>query len=133
MAEQAKLPEPKAYWGKDETHGHDVLWINDKNMVDVVPLFALADVLAYGDAREAQDLADRDRLEAEVESLRIKLAIAENPLYSTRRNAARYLYLRDVAWNSGSLIFYAERYGAEDWDSHIDSAIDAQTGKGEQP
>jgi hypothetical protein len=41
------------------------------------------------------------------------------------RDAARYRYLRDVAWNEGSLVFYSERYGPEDWDAHIDAAIES--------
>ncbi len=44
-------------------------------------------------------------------------------LAEARRDAARYRHLRDVAWHSGSLIFYAERYGPEDWDAHIDAAL----------
>ena len=50
-----------------------------------------------------------------------------------REDAARYLYLRDVAWHTGSLIFYAERYGPEDWDGQIDAALAALAArKGEE-
>lgn len=45
-----------------------------------------------------------------------------------REDSARYHYLRDVAWHAGSLIFYAERYGPEDWDAHIDAALAARKG-----
>ena len=43
-------------------------------------------------------------------------------------DAGRYKYLRDVAWGDGSLIFYAEWYGPEDWDAHIDAALAVRKG-----
>jgi len=75
----------------------------------------------------------------EVLALREQLALAETVRAAQvagltegadalQRDAARYVYLRDVAWHSGSLIFYAERYGPEDWDEQIDAARAALKG-----
>ena len=62
-----------------------------------------------------------DRLTAERDALRERVAVLD-------RDAARYRYLRDVAWHTGSLIFYEERYGPEDWNAHIDAARAALKG-----
>jgi hypothetical protein len=64
------------------------------------------------EAKYAAACDEIDRLRAEVAGL--------------REDAQRYKYLRDVAWETGSLIFYAERYGPEDWDAHIDAELFAR-------
>ena len=52
--------------------------------------------------------AERDTLRAEVEML--------------RPNAERYLYLRDVAWREGLLVYFDHRYHNDEWDEKIDTA-----------
>jgi len=59
--------------------------------------------------------------------LRQRVAELEADAVLVERDAERYRYLRDVAWHTGSLIFYAERYGPEDWDDHIDAELFART------
>ena len=77
----------------------------------------------------AVSAADNAALRAELERLTRELAeeMEHTALLRTERDALRedaerYRYLRDGAWHSGSLIFYAERYGPEDWDEAIDAA-----------
>lgn len=68
--------------------------------------------------------ASRD---AEVEAMREDLEQAKrNPLYSTRRAAARYRHLK-ASWNDGGLMDrLTENTRPEDWDA----AIDADMSKG---
>lgn len=49
-----------------------------------------------------------------------------------RADAARYKWLRDVAWNNGMLNTMAERYGPEDWDEQIDAALRQEQPAGEE-
>jgi hypothetical protein len=98
-------------------------------------------------AELAQAMKERSRaitvgsdMEQEVERLREQLALAESVraaqvagltegMAKLKQDAARYVYLRDVAWHTGSLIFYEERYGPEDWNAHIDAARAALKGE----
>jgi hypothetical protein len=114
-------------------------------LIDGVPEFGYRDTSCTMEVklptpimREAADTIDR--LTAERDALREQLTLAEavraaqvagvtEGLENVQRDAARYVYLRDVAWHSGSLIFYAERYGPEDWDAHIDAARAALKGE----
>ena len=72
----------------------------------------LADVMAERDHAVEQAAKNADKV------LRLREQVA-----GLREDAERYKYLRDVAWETGSLIFYAERYGPEDWDAHIDAEL----------
>lgn len=89
------------------------------------PAVPLTDAAAVSAAKDAEIAALRQYLDAAQrrgEELRAQVAALEV-------DAGRYKYLRDVAWQTGSLIFYAERYGPEDWDAHIDAALAARKGE----
>ena len=53
-----------------------------------------------------------------------RAALAAKPVPDdVRKDAERYRWLRDVAWNDGSLVYFDKRYGNEEWDERIDDSI----------
>jgi hypothetical protein len=47
---------------------------------------------------------------------------AVDEIVALREDAARYRFLRDVAWHDGALLPFLERYGPFEWDDAIDEA-----------
>lgn len=58
---------------------------------------------------------------AACDPLAIRALLAD--LDAVRADAQRYLYLRDVAWGNGSLVYFDHRYDKDEWDAKIDAAI----------
>mgnify|MGYP003545831280 CR=1 FL=1 len=88
-----------------------------QHCVDLLDLMALANASQHEALR-----AELERLTRELAEEMEHTALLRTERDALREDAERYRYLRDVAWHSGSLIFYAERYGPEDWDEAIDAA-----------
>lgn len=114
--------------GKKLVAENDRLFKLLERMIDqMLPVEEMKDLPGYSRVLTAEALlAERDQLKAENEALREDLEHARRqPLYSTRRAAARYQHIKST-WHDGGLI---DRLAAnvlpEDWDA----AIDADMGK----
>lgn len=52
-----------------------------------------------------------------------RISQLESELAEARKDAARYRWLRDVAWSRGDAVLYTERYDCANWDDYIDAAM----------